>query len=80
MTYLFPRSITLIFLQSFIYLQSICFVAEGTIMPTIQKYVTQNKRVLKVTQITKNSLSHNHVKKRNEGVFVCGSSLLCLRS
>ena len=29
-----------------------CLVVEWNIMPTIREYVTQNKRVLKVTQIT----------------------------
>ena len=66
MTYLFPRSITrLIFWQSFnlssltILVTHTCLMAEWNIMQTIWKCVTQNKRVLKVMQITENSLCYS---------------------
>ena len=46
MTYLFPRSIILVFRQSFdlaMLVTNTCLVAEWNLMPTIRGYVTQNK-------------------------------------
>ena len=46
MTYLFPRSIILVFRQSFdlaMLVTNTCLVAEWNLMPTIRGYVAQNK-------------------------------------
>ena len=47
MTYLFPRSIILVYRQSFdlaMLVTNMCFVAEWNLMPSVRGYVSQIKQ------------------------------------
>ena len=73
-TYLFARPIILVFWQSFdlgMLATNTCFVTEWNMITTIRMHVTQNKRVLKVTQVTtKNSLRYSLNTSTKFSVFL----------